>query len=184
MNFKIVVNALRSSQVRAHRDPSSIKGFTLRDATVLAAYGGEFLCESGLSLFHPKCVSSLLLGLNCLLRQLDSFPGFPKLFARLRHQLLFCCQIDFGIMQLFTQIFSLLLSSLKACFKVVPCPNCLLQLLGQFCLAFFWGAQLYLSLGSSIERRPGLTTGIFNPILSYINLLGKLHDKIKILILV
>ena len=136
-NFRIVVNALRLPQVRAHRDPSNIKGFTLRDTTVLATYSREFLCEFGLSLLHPKCVSNLLLGLGCLLNQLDSFPGLLKLFTKFRHQLLLCCQINFSIVQLFALFFSLLLSSLKACFRTIPCPNGLFQLLGQFCLVFF-----------------------------------------------
>ena len=101
-NFWIVVNALRSPQVRAHRDPCSIKGFTLRDVAITPAYSGEFLCKSSLSLLHPKRISSLLLGLGCLLNQLDSFSGLLKLFAKLRHQLLFCRQIDFIVVQLFT----------------------------------------------------------------------------------
>ena len=131
-NFKIVVNALRSPQVRAHRDPNSIKGLTPRYTTVLPAY-----YEFGLSLLHPKRVSNLLLGLGCLLNQLGSFPSLLKLFTELLHQLLFCCQINFRIVQLFALFFNLLLNILKAYFRTVPCPNCLLQLLGQFCLVFF-----------------------------------------------
>ena len=66
-NFRIVVNALRSPQVKVHRDPCSIKGFTPRNAAVIPAYNDEFLCESSLSLLHPKHISSLLLGLGYLL---------------------------------------------------------------------------------------------------------------------
>ena len=39
-NFWIVVNALRSPQIRVYRDPSNIKGFTPRDVTVIPAYSG------------------------------------------------------------------------------------------------------------------------------------------------
>ena len=54
VNFRIVVNTLRSLEVRAYRDPNSIKGFTPRDATVLPTYNGDFLYESGLSLLPPS----------------------------------------------------------------------------------------------------------------------------------
>ena len=37
-NFKIIINAFKSPQIRVHRDPSSIKGLTPRYTTVLPAY--------------------------------------------------------------------------------------------------------------------------------------------------
>ena len=68
MNFEVIVDALRSPQTRVCRDLSNIKGFTLRDVTVILSYNGKFLCKSGLSLLHPKRVSSLLLGLGCFFK--------------------------------------------------------------------------------------------------------------------
>ena len=125
-NFRIVIDVLRSPQVRIHRDPSSIKGFTPRYTTLFPAYYEEFLRESDLSLLHPKRICCLLLGLGCLFSQLGSLPNLLKLFAKILHQLLLCCQINFSEMQLFALFFSLLLSIFKACVRTVPCPNCFL----------------------------------------------------------
>ena len=117
--------------------PQQHQGLCPGYITVLPAYCGEFLCESSLSLLYPKHISSLLLGLSCLFSQLGSFPGLLKLFVKLFHQLPLRCQVNFIVVQLFALLFSLLLSILKACLRAVPCPSCHLQLLEQFCLAFF-----------------------------------------------
>ena len=108
----VVVDALRSPQTRVHRDPNNIKGFTLRDVTIVPTYSEKFLRKSSLSLLHPKRVSSLLLGLDYLFKQLGSLAGFLKFFTKFRHQLLLCCQVYFSVVQLFTDIFKLLLSCL------------------------------------------------------------------------
>ena len=75
-NVWIIIDALRSPQVRVHRDPSNIKGFTSRDVTVVPAYCGKFLYKSGLSLLNPQCVSSLLLILGYLLDSWVAFLAF------------------------------------------------------------------------------------------------------------
>ena len=108
-NFRIIIEILRSPYVKIYRDLSSTKGFTPRDTIVLPAYYGEFLCESDLSLFHPKRICCLLLSLGCLLSQLGSLSNLLKLFVKILHQLLLCCQINFSVMKLFALFFSLLL---------------------------------------------------------------------------
>ena len=104
----VVVDALRSPQARVSKDPSNIKGFTPRDIAVIPSHSGELLCESVLSLLHPKSVRILLLGLGRLFKQLGSLPGLAKFFAKLCHQLFLCCHVYFSVVQLLSHIFKLL----------------------------------------------------------------------------
>ena len=125
-NFKIVIDILKSPQVKIRRDLNSIKGFTPRDTTILPACYGKFLYEFDLSLLYPKCICYLLLGLDCLLSQLSSLSNLLRLFMKILHQLLLYCQINFSKMKLFALFFSSFLSIFEACVRTVPCPNCLL----------------------------------------------------------
>ena len=91
----------RCSQVALSQNPQGpqqYQGFIPRYSTIFPADYGEFLRESDLSLLHPERICYLLLGLGCLFSQLGSFLDLLKLFVKILHQLLLCCQINFSKM--------------------------------------------------------------------------------------
>ena len=67
LDIGIIIYALRPSEARISRDPSSIKGFTPSDVEIVPGNSKKFLSKPTLSLLHPQGIQSLIFGLSYLL---------------------------------------------------------------------------------------------------------------------